>query len=472
MVLDSLLDKVPLFILSSFFLSYLLWARFRSKNGKLGIKTVDNLLDILGIFFIIVVSASLFFIAFEIPAFMFVVPHFRLGGIYAGLKFFISFIGLILIFYTIILFRKTASKNLFKWILFLLFSVQLVSVTLFLAWALAIFLTNYRSVFYFRFLLVLILLLFGLLPSKSVIDKAFFNYNQFTNRKINTKKNSFKLKTVVITTLLILLVVIFVVKFISIPKFSDARIQVERTIVNVDNVNYPKYSSDISVYTEIKTFGKITSGIREIPINYGRHGLLADWFVLINRSDGSKNLIPLGDKANQEYQFEGDGFTTATIDMDQKVLFLRFDPASSHLKNVTGIILKGTVTADISDTNYKYSDSRHYEKNRKDWFVNIQITNNIDNTVVQESNTIMNFLSGEAPDNYKICRLSDIDYKVDKELQEIEADCNNKECFLELRRGRDHVFYAYIAQEDGIVRLDHVKIEEPLDINMTVKIRC
>ena len=166
------------------------------------------------------------------------------------------------------------------------------------------------------------------------------------------------------------------------------------------------------------------------------------------------------------------GFTSIRIDPEKKMLYLRFDPSSPNLKNVTGIILKGLANTDVTKRVYNYTENRYYEKDRKTWFVEINITNNMDVIALQKSHVIMNFKNGEVPD-YNACHLSHIAFSVNKKLREAENGCSGNMCFLDLRRGQDdQVFYAQIVQGDGIISLNSVKIEEPLDIDMTIKIRC
>ena len=144
-MLEPLFDKLPFFVLISLFLAYIIWAKFRNENKKLKIETIDNLLDILGILIVILISTSLFFLAFSLPTL--IIDHSSsFEVVFSGLKFFIAFMGLFLIFYFIVLFRKTEKEKHFEWIISILLFVQLWSIALFLGCVNAICITSYKKI--------------------------------------------------------------------------------------------------------------------------------------------------------------------------------------------------------------------------------------------------------------------------------------------------------------------------------------
>ncbi len=470
----SLLDlNLPFYIVITLLFAYLVWSKFLNK-GKLTLpKNADNLLKVIGLFFIILPSLmGLSFILFLIGD----ISNIKLDLIKAwdisksGVVIFI----LVLIYALLILLtnKKVGKKDLENTLFFVLIS-YLIFMSIFLGHNILIIILLFRHLL-LNMIFILIPFLIAMIIGYTIISSVF-------GVKILNPK--FKFPWIII---LILFLSSFGFSLLTNPIFEyKAPIKLNYYVYDLDPRFLEVYSR-IRVPIEIRTFGYLDSKITHIPISYIPYNINTEkqggkFNLLINTSiekelqtfiTGFENIKNYNKQSTKKYSF-----ISLDIDEISNLIRLNFDKNNIKKQKIKEIVLEGFVKENITKLDYDYYDNSEtydvcYETGCKFVF---NITNNLKLPVYQEEDTIINFQNTNVY-NKSRCRFvnvtSNFPLKGDRVM--LDPACKGNSCELTIRdliKG-ERIFEMELYLEEDIVTLAYLEMKEPIQVYAEFDLIC
>jgi len=467
----GLLQYLPVYISLTLFLSYLVWSKFIGEKNFYP-KDIEGILEILGLFFIILPSIFLFlFILFEIINItnMFTITTNQMITL---LKEVITkYILPILIFVFVVFFanKETEKKDLDKFLItiyesYWIFAIIIIGLVTYL------FFTPYRYLSGDLFIWVLILLfIIGLY--RLMINKVF---------KLEEMPKIYRY-------LFFVFILMIVYCFFSVPSITQES-DIKGLTYNIHDPysrkNYEHAYLLIESHKEIKNF-KWNPLVTQIPLSYPlnletRNLGNANFEILINTSK-EKNFQQVVYKFktleekpfNQKY-----GFVDSSVDEREKRIILKFDKNTIKKENIKQIILKGYIKTNITKTNYSYKDNSYNDQlcNGNKCFLKINIENNLDLPVKQYEHTIFNL--NQEITNTTNCGFNGFNLEYDTSNKEnikiIGSGCKGNMCLIELvnMENKKNIFTMQLVKDGTNIKSHFIDIEQPIKLDATVHIFC
>lgn|GEM_PF-5067849 len=474
--------NLPLYITLLIFASYILWLRFYSKHGTLAIKNVDDLLSILKIFMFLTTFIFAFFLTMYIiiPA----VNELKISNFDPAQANIILSTLAILVIISIVLFVKRT--YFYKTAISEIFFITWVMILFSYIYILFFFYENYfRSYILTFFILTILITIFTifLLIIYYITCKNILSANE--KKFILFKEHEKKWLTV--TSLIIVIVLEFLVlPMLLIPSTKTIQPQIISYVVesNSGSNNYSNAYEKIRFTTEIKSFGIMGFDTQKqfIYLNYAPFDInsTTTTISLIN----NKNETYLYDSQSQQFkeQYTAHGQNVISIENvtfypDQHVLAFSFH--EQELKDIKQIVLEGYIEKNITNQLYSYKDnSRDYDTcNSTHCGIIFNITNSLDLPVEQEGDLLINFENTKLL-NKSSCKFVNVtsNFGHDTARSMWHVSCQKNVCYFGIfdNTTLETIFdiTLYIDTDYKTVSLNHMKIEEPIQVIAKFDINC
>ena len=475
MVFSELLNNLPFYLLLSLFLSYIIWAKFINKN-KFPIKTVDDVLEIISIFFIILPTIfGIFFVIFAITST--VTLSFNIVNILDTSKLMVLLFVLVLLYVFLITYTHKKGgieelKKLFGQILIF----YIICITVFLGFIILAALMNFTHLLISLSLILIILV--GLALLCNLIIKRVFDLNLF--EEFDTKLTKVLIGVLIIS----FLISFFIIPLVNYENPSDVN-------YHIYNANYNFRSSYVLQESpfDIWSFGILNSFISHIPLRY-------DPNIFEVNERGNNNfqlLLNISDQTNLQSfisSFDGlkefnkqankHGFSEVILNENAGLILLKFNQQTIKNEHINEIILRGFVKTNLTKDNYSYVNNARLADtcSENGCVFKFNITNNLDLPVIQYEDFILN-LDNSRVLNTSNCSISGVTSNFPVNHSEVnivmrDSGCSGNACKLllfELETGNT-LFEMDLVIDETVVRPYLIKFNKPLHVEAEFVISC
>lgn len=482
MLFELFSTNLPFYILTIILFSYIIWSKCL-KKGKLKPEDVDDILDIITIFFFIFICLMgiLSFISITMTMFSSLSLTLKdLTEIWDGTKTLIPFL---ICFFIILFIWYYRNKEKTKYDLDLKYNlkqffISLAHYSLLLAFPVFTFyvmllLTSLKYTIGIALLVYAIIITVFIVFIFKVLGQSLFNLRTIIKPTRNYK---------ILCGFLILIVVLLCL--FSMPSINYEKQVNEGYYIYGHPLSGTAYSK-ILVPLDIKTFGVLGSLVPLITVDYGKYDIdtsdiaSKNFKLLLNKSEEDEvifinnfeELINYNTNPNKKYNF-----SNIIIDSGRNMVHLNFD-GNIRKENISKITLEGYIKKDIKTLDYSYYDNSPYSGicYGGGCLIQIKIENNLSLPLYIREYNLFNFKNRNVI-NQSNCKFDNTinNFNLDKETQSIYSECLYNSCELEIydRKVKERVFHIQLFTDGDVVKVHYVDMLKPITIHMNFSILC
>lgn len=474
-VFTEFLGDLPYYIVITLFFSYLLWSNFLN-NGRLKVgDDINDLLNILRIFFFILIYLTSIYFFFS-TLFGILEFRFNLSHIIQGLSPSIMFIALVSLFVFLTLKEEKTMRIGFRsGIMFILLFYIFIFIG-FIAFVVFLLFTPQKH--------IALDLMFPLFIASLGIWLCYLIGNSIVKLKVKMILEDKKF----IKFSFFILIVVFISSIFLTPLTNTNIKKIGYDIYYIEK-DYGEVYSIWEISKDIKSFGIIDSMISFITFNIKDSDFYTEKFgsenfkLLVNDSksfryetliDNYKELDNYNDKTNKPYPI-----TKIVFNEEKGIIDLKYD-RNKIKEQITQFILRAYKKENFSELNYSYEDNTRYTNvcNDKDkiCILRISINNSLDLPVNHIEKTLLNLktrgISEETQCSFEWIN-SPFQQTDTLKIYGTET-CKSNTCNFYIRdiKKDENVFDLNLFLEEQIIRLEFLKIIKPIEINLNIKVRC
>lgn len=472
-LISYILSYVPLHLVPTVLVSYLLWAQFRNAGKLTSPKTTENFYDFSVIFLaygILIYSISFIFTI--------IIAVFS-GEITWGEIFYSASLCAImiscLIFILLTNYPRIKREEIFKKILYE-FAIWTLGFFILTCGFLFPFILSPATVFFEIFTLLLMVYLFFSIYSIYLISKRF--QSLFSIWQLMNKKN-----------ILFLLIVLFIGFILGIWTSQGINVGEEKTVSYYLKINYIhndliNASEVIQKPLTINTLG-LSSKLFKKPfvetifIEYPPY-LLADekeFKLLLNISDEGiiefigafSNIKSFNAQKNKNFSFK------SVSQLSKNRLKLIVDENTILEEDVNQIILAGHKPINASSLDFSYSDNIFGNNaicNATNCVVKIDINNNLNLPVSISEDKLILLNHATSLINKSKCHLFNVSVYSSSDLGKLDTYCSGATCDLAIKKEKILLLETRFILDGDVLRRDSINMRIPMNISIRAELDC